>query len=171
MNIGRIGPNAENPDDSALMAYAWDSKCSSDPVELIRRAQRKVHIEQNYRPNVLIFSRPVFDVFIDHGDVVGRIPSIKNSKAAVAGLLGLDAVCVLDDISLIEKPDSSPVINRNIYTAGRNALLLFCDLDETIPEVYGLNTSNKCGCLFERIIKETSETKPPTPYETRFPGF
>ena len=61
----------------------WND-ASSTPIEDIRRAKRTVGEATGFRPNTLVLGRPVFDMLLDHGDIVGRLDRGQTAGPAMA---------------------------------------------------------------------------------------
>ena len=63
----------------------WNNAAST-PVEDMRLMKRIIQEQTGFRPNVLGIGRPVFDILLDHPDIVGRIDrgQTPNGPAAPA---------------------------------------------------------------------------------------
>ncbi len=77
---------------------------ASEPIKVIRAGKRLVKKRTTKMPNTLVLGREVFDVLIDHADVIGRFDRDQTSgpatadEATLAALLGLKQVLVMDGI-------------------------------------------------------------------------
>ena len=105
----------------------WDNPAST-PIEDIRRGKRFVGEETGRRPNVMTLQRGVFDVLLDHPDIVGRLdrgqtqgPAIAN-KDALAALFELEEILVMDAIQNTAKKGAT---NAHSYIGGKHALLTY----------------------------------------------
>ncbi len=69
----------------------WND-ASSTPIEDVRLLKRIVLEETGFMPNILTLGRPVFDVLVDHGDIVGRLDRGQSVGAAMANRESLAAL-------------------------------------------------------------------------------
>ncbi len=105
----------------------WDD-ASSTPIEDIRQGKKFVGESTGFRPNVLVVGRSVYDILLDHPDIVGRLdrgqttgPAIAT-KDALAALFELDEVLVMD---AIENTAAKGQTNISAFIGGKNALLAY----------------------------------------------
>lgn len=82
----------------------WDA-ASSTPIEDIRTGKRTVLASTGFRPNKMVVTRNVYDVLLDHPDIVGRLdrgqtpvgPAVTN-RMQLAAIFELDEILVMDAI-------------------------------------------------------------------------
>lgn len=110
----------------------WDD-AGSTPIEDVRAAKRTVQEATGFKPNKGLFGPHVFDVLVDHPDIVDRIkfgqtrsdsgtsPAIANENT-LAQLFALDEVMVME--AVVNKARRGEPENSS-FIAGNNALLLF----------------------------------------------
>lgn len=99
---------------------------SSDPIGVIKSAITQNQIlSGGFRLNTMAMYRNVFDVLVEHPDVVDRInrgqttgPAIANEEA-LAAIFGLDRVVVLDTVVAID--------GTNQFIGGNGILLMYLD--------------------------------------------
>lgn len=108
----------------------WDNAAST-PIEDIRQGKRYVQSRTGFRPNVLTLSRVVYDVLLDHPDIVGRLDRGQTSgtatvtRQALAALFELDEILVLDGI-VDNGPETQAVAGElSQFIAGNHALLSY----------------------------------------------
>ena len=98
------------------------------PIEDVRLLKRIILESTGFMPNVLTLGRPVFDVLVDHPDIVGRLdrgqtdgPAMAN-KDSLARLFEVEEVLCMDAIynSAIEGADAS-----HSFIGGKHALLSY----------------------------------------------
>lgn len=105
----------------------WND-ASSTPIEDVRQGKRYVQQATGFRPNVLVLGREVFDVLLDHPDIVGRLDRGQTSGTAIvsrdslAALFELDEVLVMDAIYNSAKQGATDV---HAFIGGKNALLAY----------------------------------------------
>ena len=105
----------------------WND-AGSTPIEDVRLLKRFVLESTGFMPNVLTLGRPVFDVLLDHGDIVGRFdrgqttgPALAT-RDALAALFEVETVLVMDAIrnTANEGQDAS-----HSFIGGKHALLSY----------------------------------------------
>ena len=114
----------------------WDD-AGSTPIEDIREGRRHVLENSGYMPNVLILSRPVYDILVDHGDIVGRLdrgqttgPALVN-RDSLAALFEVDQVLVMDGVY---NTAGDGVSGSYDFIGGKHALLLYRTSAPSITE-------------------------------------
>lgn len=99
--FGAIGVDVVAADNEFLQ---WDD-AGSTPIEDIRTAKRRVQEATGFQPNIGVVGKAVYDVLIDHPDIVDRVkfigtpgaPAVVN-KAALAALFELDEILVMQAV-------------------------------------------------------------------------
>lgn len=115
-------------DEANNQVLFWDA-ANSTPIENIRQAQRIVGQKMGglFRPKTLILARAVYDVLLDHPDIVARLdrgqtpngPALAT-REALAAIFELDQVLVMDAVYNASKQGSD-----NQFVAGNGALLTY----------------------------------------------
>lgn len=105
------------------------SDAVSDPIEDHRRAKREMQQRTGFRPNIEVMGREVYDILLDHPDIIGRLDAGQTpngpamaTKEALAKLFELDEIIVMDAIvntAAVGLPDNHQFIG------GKNSLLLY----------------------------------------------
>lgn len=106
----------------------WNDAAST-PIEDIRQGRLNVMLRTGFKPNKMVVSAEVFNVLIDHPDIVGRLDRGQTpvgpamaSREALAALFELDEVLVTEGIS----NSAAEGLPDNIgFIAGKNALLYY----------------------------------------------
>lgn len=106
----------------------WDIETST-PIEDIRQGRRFVLAKTGFKPNKMAVSREVYDVLLDHGDIVDRLkagqtpvgPAMAN-EVSLAALFGLDEILVTDAIANTAKEGAA---DNTGFILGKNALLYY----------------------------------------------
>lgn len=119
---------AFDPTDEANNDVVFWSTAASDPIENIREGKRFVLEETGFMPNVLTLNRRVYDVLLDHPDIIGRLdrgqtggPAIAN-KDSLAALFELDEILVMDAIQNTALQGATDV---HSFIGGNHALLTY----------------------------------------------
>jgi hypothetical protein len=91
--------------------------------------KREVLRNTGFMPNTLTVGRDVFDVLVDHPDIVGRLDRgqtpvgpAKANKLQLAALFEVNEVLVMDAIQNTAKEGQTPV---HSFIGGKNALLSY----------------------------------------------
>lgn len=103
---------------------------ASDPVETFRKYMTEFQLASGgYRPNVCVMSRQVFDVLLDHPDIIDRIKYGQTPGAAaaanaqiLASLLGIERLEVSDAIKNTADEKATEVL---AWHAGKSILLAY----------------------------------------------
>lgn len=105
----------------------WND-ASSNPIEDIRGFKRGVLQSTGFMPNKLTLGRAVYDVLVDHPDIVGRLDrgqttgAAKANKDSLAALFEVDEIIVMD---AIENTAKEGLANTHTFIAGKVALLTY----------------------------------------------
>jgi hypothetical protein len=82
----------------------WDAASGSDPIGNVRTAKRTVLQSTGFMPNKVVVTRNVFDVLVDHADIIGRLDRgqtsgpAKTNREQLAAIFEVDEVLVMDAI-------------------------------------------------------------------------
>lgn len=121
-------PAAFDPTDAANNQKLFWSDAASSPIEDIRQGKRFVLEETGFMPNMLTIGRAVFDVLLDHPDIVGRLDRGQTTGPAIvmrdslAALFEVDSVMVMDSI---QNTAARGQTNVSAFIGGSNALLSY----------------------------------------------
>jgi hypothetical protein len=109
----------------------WSDDSDSDPIGDIRLAKTAVLESTGFEPNTLVLGRPVFDVLVDHPDIVDRVkysggvgntsPAMVNEQT-MAALLGVNRIFVPQ---AIENTANQGATASHSFIAGKKALLCY----------------------------------------------
>ena len=106
----------------------WSSTASS-PIEDMRLFMRTILSSTGRKPNVFVLGKKVYDVLLDHPDIVARIdrgqtpggPALSN-KEALAAIFELDEILVMEGIYNSAQEGAADVIS---FVNEKNALLAY----------------------------------------------
>jgi hypothetical protein len=95
----------------------------------VRAAKRAIAESTGFEPNKLVLGRAVFDVLLDHPDIIDRVkygqtqgaPAAAN-KLVLASLLGVDEVLVMNAIQNTAAEGQAAV---HSFIGGKHALLCY----------------------------------------------
>lgn len=105
----------------------WNDAAST-PIEDVRRAATTVQAETGFRPNLFLVSRPVYDVLIDHPDIVARLDRGQTTGPAQANRESLAALFEVDRVEVMEAIINTATTGNpaaHTFIAGKHALLLY----------------------------------------------
>ena len=105
----------------------WSSAAST-PIEDVRAMCRAVQQSTGFRPNVLVASRPVYDVLIEHDDIIGRLNRGQTTGPAMANRRDLAMLFELDEVLVMDAIHNDAAIGETAdheFIGGNNALLLY----------------------------------------------
>ena len=80
------------------------SAANSTPIQDIRLLKRIIHSSTGFRPNVLVLGRAVFDILLDHPDIVARLDRgqttgpVMASRESLAALFELEEILIMDAV-------------------------------------------------------------------------
>ncbi len=119
-----------DPTDAANNQVVFWNDASSTPIEDVRLLKRTVLESTGFMPNQLTLGRAVFDVLIDHPDIVGRLdrgqtptgPAVAN-KESLAALFEVESINVMDAINNTSKEGDATVTRA--FIGGKHALLSY----------------------------------------------
>ncbi len=120
---------AFDPTDAGNNQLQFWNQAASTPIEDVRTMMRTVLESTGFMPNTFTLGRPVFDILVDHPDVVGRLdrgqtpvgPAMAN-KSQMASLFGVEEVLVMDAIQNTAKEGQTAA---HSFIGGKNALLSY----------------------------------------------
>lgn len=127
----------------------WNDDLSS-PIEDIRAGKRRVHARTGMRPNKLVLGREVYDVLIDHPDIVGRIDRGQTTGTALvlrqnlAALFEVDEVLVMD---AIYNSAAQGAADSFAFIGGKHALLVYAPTSPGLMTASGGYTFSWTGLL------------------------
>ena len=104
-------------------ATKWNAS-SSTPLENIRAELTSMQVKSGRRGNVVGMPRPVWDVLVDHPQLVGRLGNDERKfvqRAFVAALLEVEDVVVFD---AIENTAAEGAADVNAFIAGTDDVLI-----------------------------------------------
>lgn len=111
---------------NASQRLQWND-ANSNPIEDVRTGKRVVRQSTGFEPNTMVIGRPVYDVLLDHPDVIDRIKygqtagsAAKASLALLASLFEVDRVLVMNAIENTANEGQAAV---HSFIGGRNVLL------------------------------------------------
>lgn len=116
---------ASSPTGSQVLQW---NDASSTPIENIRSGKRNIHQRTGFRPNVMVLGREVFDVLLDHPDIVGRIDRGQTTGTAIVARQTLAALFELDDVLVMDSVYNSAVEGATAsysFIGGKSALLAY----------------------------------------------
>ena len=124
--VGSYDPTDTNGTNNKKLFW---SDASSTPIEDIRQGKRFVQQRTGFRPNILTLSRNVFDILLDHPDIVGRLdrgqtpggPATSN-KESLSALFEVEEILVMDAIQNLGKEGQT---ENSQFIGGKNALLSY----------------------------------------------
>jgi hypothetical protein len=120
---------AANPGPGQFLQ--WNNGAST-PIEDLRTGIRAVKLASGFKPNTAVFGKGTWDQIVDHPDVVDRIrgaagpgnPAIVT-KQAVAALLEIDRVMVMEAVQNTALEESTGAVETNAFIGGNHALLCY----------------------------------------------
>lgn len=106
----------------------WDN-ASSTPIGEIRTAKRTVQEATGFKPNVLVLGKLVFDILVDHPEIIDRLKyNFAQGQVAaaneqmIAQLFGLEEVIVME---AVYNTAARGEIENSVFIGGNNALLAY----------------------------------------------
>ena len=121
-------PALFDPTDPANNQVLFWDDAASVPIENIRQLKRFVLESTGFMPNTLTLGRAVFDVLIDHPDIVGRLdrgqtqgPAQAN-RESLAALFEVQNVLVMD---AIQNTGAEGAADVHSFIGGKHALLSY----------------------------------------------
>lgn len=121
-------PASFDPTDAANNQKVFWDAAASTPIEDVRQGKRFVLEETGFMPNTLTMNRDVFDVLLDHPDIVGRLDRGQTVGPAIvmrdslAALFEVDRVLVMDAITNTAAKGQTAV---HSFIGAKNAMLTY----------------------------------------------
>jgi hypothetical protein len=114
--------------EDATNTVFW-SNAASDPIERVRAAKRTILESTGFMPNKLTLGRHVYDVLLDHPDIIDRLkygqtagsPAMAD-KNKLAQLFEIDEILVSDAIVNTSREGAA---NAHSFILGKHALLTY----------------------------------------------
>lgn len=105
----------------------WND-AASNPIEDIRSGKRRVHQRTGMRPNKLVLGREVYDVLLDHPDIVARVDRGQTTGPAIVMRQNLAALFELDEVLVMDAIWNSAAegaADSFAFIGGKSALLVY----------------------------------------------
>ena len=105
----------------------WDL-ANATPIEDIRAQSTRIKSQTGYRPNTLILGPAVYDVLLDHPDILERIKYTERGmigNALLASLFGVEQVLVADAIENTQAQSAGADTPTMGFMVGKSALLMY----------------------------------------------
>lgn len=118
---------------NAVNLQHWDT-AGSTPIQDVRKAKTQMRLNSGgFTPNVLVFSRPVFDILLDHPDFIDRVkygqtagPGMMNpamaNRVIIAQILEVEDVYVID---AVYNTANEGLAEANAFIGGLDAALYY----------------------------------------------
>lgn len=122
---GRTGVSGAPTPGTSVQQW---NEAASTPIEDMRLAIRTVQESTGFRPNRVTMARTVFDVLLDHPDLVGRVDRGQTTGPALvarqtlAALFEVEEVLVMDAIVNNAKEGAT---NSHAFIGGKNVLVSY----------------------------------------------
>ncbi len=120
---------AFDPTDAANNSKLRWQDPTSTPIEDIRQGKRFVGEATGFRPNILTLAREVFDVLLDHPDIVGRLDRGQTTGTAIVNRDALAALLELEEVNVMDGVENTALEGATdvhaFISGGRNALLTY----------------------------------------------
>lgn len=114
-------------DPSTNEFLLW-SDAASTPVEDVRAVKTAVQLKTGYRPNQFICNQQVYDILVDHPDIVGRLDRGQTDGPAKANRDSLAAIFEVDRVNVmgaIKNTADKGQTESNTFIGGKHALLTY----------------------------------------------
>lgn len=134
----------------------WND-ANATPVADVKAYSTRIKLTSTIRPNKLVIGSPVWDKLSEHGTITDRVkygatptsPAI-ITKQAVAALMQLDEIAVMDGVQNTGAESSSTVLNAgesNAFIGGKSALLIYANPTPSLMQPSGGYTFSWTGYL------------------------
>lgn len=140
--------------DTTSEDLRWNDD-NSTPLEDVARESTALKLSSGFRPNKLVIGAQVWDALKRHPDLVDRIKYTSGNnnpamvtRAAVAALMELDEILVMDSIQVTSK--ENPDFETSMTTAfigGKSALLVYANPSPSLLTPSGGYSFNWTGFL------------------------
>ena len=121
----------------------WNNAAST-PIEDVRLARTSMLERTGFMPNKMVLGRKVYDILVDHPDIIGRLDRGQTSGPAMTNLEQLAALFEVDRVLVSNSIYNSSGLGEDVshsFIAGKHALLVYS------PASPGLMTPS-CGYTF-----------------------
>lgn len=114
--------------ENGTSTFRFWSDTASTPIENLRLGATTMQARTGFRPNTLVLGRQVYDILLDHPDIVGRLDRGQTTGPAMAkretlaALFEVDRVLVMDAIQNTAKEGQT---NAHSFIGGKKALLAY----------------------------------------------
>lgn len=120
--------NANN--DTALEVTQWDDYTNSTPIVDVTTAMRAMHLASGgFRPNVMVVTRDVRDVLVNHPDILDRLnggATVTNTAlvtdAKLAEIFGVESFLIVDAVYNTAKDGATESLS---FVATKKAALYY----------------------------------------------
>ena len=105
----------------------WSS-ADSTPIEDIRLMKRSVQQRTGFRPNVLVISREICDILVDHPDIIDRLNRGQTDGPADANMDDLMRLFELEDILVMDAIEVTNALGATVtyeFLGKKDGLLLY----------------------------------------------
>ncbi len=119
---------AFDPTDPANNQKVFWDDLGSTPIEDVRQGKRFVSSITGRRPNIMVCGRAVFDILLDHPDIVGRLDRGQTTGPAIVQRDALAALFELEEILVMDGIQNTAAENLPAsfsFIGGNNALLAY----------------------------------------------
>jgi hypothetical protein len=105
-------------------------QAGASPISLFRKARRRFNLRTGTDANTLVVGPEVWDVLIDHPEIVSRIQYTQAgflTEDLVARALGVDNIYVAESVMATDSGDelTADVFPQTSYLAGKSMLLCY----------------------------------------------
>lgn len=131
VSSGATAAGSFDPTDGANNNVLQWNDGASNPIEDMRKGMTIMQQRTGFRPNKLNLGRPVFDVLVDHPDFIARMDrgqttgAAMANRAAIAAILELEEVVVMDAIYNTAQQKASAQNENNLFIGGKHAGLFY----------------------------------------------
>lgn len=157
---------------SGNQVIQWSDPINGNPIDNIRAAKTAIMQSTGFEANKLVLGRQVYDILIDHPDVIDRVKysggtsngnPARVSRETLAALLELDEIVVAN---AIQNTAADGLTNAHSFIAGKRALLTYAapapslmapSAGYTFSWTGYLNQGNEFGIAMKRIPMDVKE--------------
>ena len=120
---------ATGDNDTAIEITNWDDYTNSTPIVDVRRLATAIQLKSGgFKPNTMVFTKDVYDVLLDHPDILARInggATITNtalvSKAKIAEIFEVERLFVMEGV---ENTAAEGAAESNAFLGGTSSVLM-----------------------------------------------
>lgn len=117
-----------DPTDSSNNDLVCWNNSASTPIEDMRLMKEYVEEQTGYEPNVAVLSRKVYNVLVDHEDIIGRLDRGQTTGPAMAMRDSLAALFEVDEVLVMSGVQNTAGENLTAsydFIGGKNALVAY----------------------------------------------